>query len=284
LTQQSVGSAQLNPNQILETNEGKAELLLTPGVFLRIGNTSEIRMASARLTDTEVELLRGSAMVEAAEVFKDSNIRVLDSGTAVRLEKSGLYEFTAGPGAHVAVYDGQAEVDRGDQHLKLKKGKELDLGGPLRAHKFDRDQHDELYAWSSLRSEYSSEASLQSARTVFVNNGWSGPGWYWTPSWDMYAYLPGDGILYSPFGWGFYSPWWGFYGPVYGIGYGYGNRFFHGGRHWTSGGAFRGRGPVGSAGRGAIGGFGGHSDSFGARGFSGMGGLGSRHGMGGGHR
>ena len=50
---------------------------------------------------------------------------------------------------------------------------------------------------------------MQSARTVFVGGGsyWDGPGWYWNPYWDMYGFIPGDGIWYSPFGWPFYSPW-----------------------------------------------------------------------------
>ena len=41
-------------------------------------------------------------------------------------------------------------------------------------------------------------------------------------------FLPGDGIWYSPFGWGFYSPWWVFDAPFFGYGYGYsGGRYFH---------------------------------------------------------
>ena len=68
---------------------------------------------------------------------------------------------------------------------------------------------------------------MQSARTVFVGGGpyWDGPGWYWNPYWDMYGFIPGDGIWYSPFGWPFYSPWAYGYGFGYGFG-GYGRGFF----------------------------------------------------------
>ena len=37
VTSRSVGSVQVQPNQVLETGQGRAEILLTPGVFLRVG-------------------------------------------------------------------------------------------------------------------------------------------------------------------------------------------------------------------------------------------------------
>ncbi len=75
---------------------------------------------------------------------------------------------------------------------------------------------------------------MQSARNIFVNGGayWDGPGWYWNPYWDLYGFIPGDGIWYSPFGWPFYSPWVAYgYGFGYGFGgYGYGG-YGHGFHH-----------------------------------------------------
>src|SRR6266542_434720 len=75
VSSKNVGSTELYQNQILKTGRGKAEVLLTPGVFLRMGDNSELRMVSAGLTDTRVELLRGEAMVEATEILKENNIR-----------------------------------------------------------------------------------------------------------------------------------------------------------------------------------------------------------------
>src|ERR1035441_2864301 len=40
---------------VLRTELGRAEVLLTPGVFLRIDENSSIRMVSNRLTDTRIE-------------------------------------------------------------------------------------------------------------------------------------------------------------------------------------------------------------------------------------
>src|SRR5579862_5529270 len=60
------------PNQILATGQGMAEMLLTPGAFFRVGPNSQVRMISPGLADTALELVKGSAMVEAAELFKEN--------------------------------------------------------------------------------------------------------------------------------------------------------------------------------------------------------------------
>jgi hypothetical protein len=59
LNSKSIGSAELQPGQSLVTGKGKAEVLLTPGVFLRVGNNSSVQMISPSLTDTEVGLDKG---------------------------------------------------------------------------------------------------------------------------------------------------------------------------------------------------------------------------------
>ena len=64
LSDKGLRSTFLNANDTLSTDLGKAEILLTPGVFLRIGDNSEIRMVSPSLTDTQVELKKGKAMIE----------------------------------------------------------------------------------------------------------------------------------------------------------------------------------------------------------------------------
>jgi hypothetical protein len=201
LTHKSIGSTELEPNQVLSTDCGKAEVLLTPGVFLRVGDNSAVRMVATELTNTQVELLNGEVMVEATEVLRGNNITVLDHGAVTRVEKNGLYDFKAAP-PDVAVYDGKAEVTMNDRKVDLKKGRQVELAGDFKSQKFDTKDPDPLYSWSDVRSQYLAEASLGSARTLVVNGGWWGPGWYWNPYWSMYSFLP-NGFLYSPFGWGF---------------------------------------------------------------------------------
>src|SRR5579884_1296613 len=50
LNSQAVGNASLDNGQVLQTGNGKAEILLTPGVYLRVGNNSTVRMVSNSLT------------------------------------------------------------------------------------------------------------------------------------------------------------------------------------------------------------------------------------------
>src|ERR1700732_2441748 len=63
---------EIKENQELRIGEGRAEVLLTPGVFLRMSENSSIRMLSTRLTDTRVEILTGSVMVEYDDAPKDN--------------------------------------------------------------------------------------------------------------------------------------------------------------------------------------------------------------------
>src|SRR5947208_814616 len=59
ISEKDLKSTFLNTNDTLSTDLGKAEVLLTPGVFLRVGDNSQVRTVSASLTDIQIELLRG---------------------------------------------------------------------------------------------------------------------------------------------------------------------------------------------------------------------------------
>lgn len=206
----------LNANDTLSTDIGKAEVLLTPGVFLRIGDNSRIRMVSPSLTDIQVQLERGEAMIEVDDLVKDNHVTMLAPGGSVAIQKTGLYRFTTEPAPTASVIDGKAEVLVGDRKVEIGKGREVVLAANLKPEKFDRKREDDLYAWSNVRSEYNAAASYQSARNVTINNyggwgglgfgGWYGPGWFWNSGFNTWAWLPMDGAFYSPFGYGFYGP------------------------------------------------------------------------------
>jgi FecR protein len=214
-----VGQLVAAPGQVISTADGKAEMLLTPGVFLRLDANSAVKMISPSLTRTTVELLQGKAMVEADQVEKENHIAVVDHGANTWIEKHGVYEFNAA-NPMVAVYDGKAQVREDDRTRDVGKGEEVALtqNPKLKTRDFNRKTEDDLYAWSKLRSEYVSEANMASAQTIVMGNPgwWYGTGWYWNPWFDSWAFVPGDGFLYSPFGFGFYSPaFWGAYAPFY---------------------------------------------------------------------
>jgi FecR protein len=302
LDAKSIGSVALQSGQSLDTQEGKVEFLLTPGVFVRLGGNSSVKMISPGLSDTEIELDHGQAMVEVAELHPENHILIDAGGATTRLLKTGLYDFDSSR-SQLRVFDGQADVTQGDSHHTVKGGQQLALGNSFssKAKKFDRkaDDQDDLYRWSSLRSAYLAEENVDAA-ALYANTGWGpwgagwwGAGWYWDPWYDGFTFIPGDGIFYSPFGWGFYSPWWVYQAPFYGyggFGYGYGRGFYRHhfstndhnwgpGSHYVTSphyanGTYRGSGSSGGFRSGAMTG-GGH---FGGGGFAG----GGFHGGGGG--
>ena len=104
--------AEVKDKQDLQTEVGRAEVLLTPGVFLRLGENSGIRMVSNKLTDTRVEFLKGSAIVDFVEVAKDNQVTMNYQDYQVTFVKKGIYRFDSEP-AELKVYTGEAIVARG---------------------------------------------------------------------------------------------------------------------------------------------------------------------------
>ena len=222
LSSNSAGSAQLQAGQTLNTQSGKVEVLLTSGVFLRVDDNSSVKMINAGLANTEVEVDKGRAMVEGTDITKNNNIRVDEGDAATRILKNGLYGFDANENS-IRVFKGKAEVVEKDKKVDLGNEREVVLSpnAKLKGQDFDaRKYEDDFFRWSALRSGYLSEASVDQAR-IYVNDGpgWLGLGWYWDPWFDCYTFIPGGGIFYSPFGWGFYSPFAVYHSPFFYAGY-----------------------------------------------------------------
>ena len=270
----SVNNTTLQSGETLSTTNGKVEILLTPGIFLRLGENSTVQMVSPNLTHTEVRIEHGLANVEVDQIHGENKILIdLPNGQS-QLMKKGLYTFDAG-NSSVRVFNGQANVYPGSdpktdiKPIEVKGKRQLILTGDgEKPQHFSKNQaQDDLYKWSSLRSQYLGEANLNLASEYAGSAGFY-PGWYWAGGPYGYTWLPGNGLFWNSYGSGFYSPYYVYGGgPIYRGGRGfYGNRGYPGGYR---GGAFAG----GS--RGApVGGFHGSHGS--------MGGGGSRGG--GGHR
>jgi hypothetical protein len=273
LNARDAGNATLAPGQEITTGKGKAEILLTPGVFLRLDDNSAVKMVSPDLTLTQVELEKGRAGIEVDEIHDQNNLQVIDAGVTTRLNKRGYYEFDANKPeamvfsgeAHVLVGDNQWRAIKGHHELALSEGPALAKEKP--AGFSENDAKDELYNWNSLRSEYMAEANNQMAAEY--TGPYAGPGWYLNPWGFGYAYM-GFGPFASPFGWGFYPYGWGGFYPYGGF---YGGYY---GRRGYVGHGYVGRGYVGGAIRGnaghAVGGFGGVHSGGGFGGFHGGGG------------
>ncbi len=210
----SLKSTFLNAGGLLETTDGKAEVLLTPGVFLRVGDHSRIRMLKPSLIDTQLAVEAGESMLEVDQFVKESKITISMRGGITEIEKNGLYRFMADGAPSVGVIEGKAEVAFGEKHTNLGKGREVLLDDSLKAEAFDKDRADDLFAWSNIRSQYNASLTYQAAKTAVTSGydagyggygGYYGQGWFWNNGFNSWLWMPGS-AFYSPFGWGFYGP------------------------------------------------------------------------------
>jgi hypothetical protein len=200
--------------QTLATQDGRAEILLTPGVFLRVGENSAIRMVQNKLDDTRIEIQSGTSMVQVSQLLEDNAITLLYHDQTIALQKKGLYRVDADQGL-LRVYDGEAKVASAEKNVVAKKGHEVQLDAQLTAKNFDAKDTDAFYRWNERRDEYIAEANIYAAKSARDSglgfNGSSayasGAGaWSYNPWFGMFTYMPFDGMYTSPFGYGYYSP------------------------------------------------------------------------------
>lgn len=220
----------IKENAKLTTTAGRAEVLLTPGVFLRMGDGSGIRMVTNRLIDTRVELLSGKAMLEADSPMKDTAVTLVYGDYQVHVRKASLFEIQTEPG-QLKMYHGEAEVEAHGETTVVRAGRMLPFGRAMVTEKFDVKDGDELARWNMQRSQTVSVANVSAAKslrdsgTSFGANG----GWYFNPYYSMYTYIPGGGTYWNSYGYGFWSPntvnnvYYGGGGGYGGAGYGGGN-------------------------------------------------------------
>lgn len=190
--------------QTLAAEDGRAEVLLTPGVFLRLAENSSLRMISNLLADTKLEVISGSALIEVGELLKDNAITVQFHDASVELVKKGLYRFDA-DGGSLRVYDGEARVTAASEKLVARRGREIEFGDQLEARNFDTKDTDAFYRWGERRDEYVSEANVLAAKSSYTTGTGAG-SWAWNPWFGMFSFVPATGLYYSPFGYAFFSP------------------------------------------------------------------------------
>jgi hypothetical protein len=218
---------EVKETMVFRTEEGRAEVLLPPGVFFRLGEKSSFKMISNRLIDTRVELLTGSAVMEIDDMAKEASVTVLCKDGTITLSKAGLYRFDSQP-AQVKVYKGSADVAVNGQTLAVGAGKMVQVDGAVAmAEKFNIADTDSLDRWSHRRAEVLANANVSAAKQAHYggygasnpcatyggyggyNNGpfmkpWG--TWGYNPYYGMGTYIPCNGTLNSPYGYRYWSP------------------------------------------------------------------------------
>jgi hypothetical protein len=169
----------------LRTADGRAEVLLTPGVFLRMGERSAIRMVANDLADTQVELQSGSAIVDAGEPNPGTSVTLIYKDWKVRFAQKGSYRIDSDP-PRLRVRQGEAEVFAGPagQPISVESGMTLPFAGVLVPERSSGEPGDALSDWSSGRNE---SITADDAITAQIDE-------------DPASGAPGlDGLTYFPF-------------------------------------------------------------------------------------
>jgi hypothetical protein len=175
----------------LRTEKGRAEVLLTPGVFIRMGERSTIRMVANELSDTRVELLAGSAVVDSAEPASGTSVELLHKNWSVHFLDQGVYRINSDP-PHLWVLQGKAEVSsRKGDGLLLSHGMDVAFAPTLvPSQSPDRDHpRDGLSLWAdgrrqSIAADNTIAANIQDPATLSIS----------TPSVDSFTNFPVIGL------------------------------------------------------------------------------------------
>lgn len=203
---------QMNNGSELRTQDGRAEVLLTPGTFLRIGANSAIRMVSNQLDDTRVELLNGSAVLnQGSDTLADTSVTILCNFDQVHIKKAGRYRFDTVP-PQVKVESGEAEVTADDKSVEAGAGDVVPFEGKLTARKLLSGSNDsgvtkpgdDLDNWNASRDSTVAENNSAAAASDLsgVIDGWQNNPDSVLQSLGIPPYIPGMSSMVPPPGYG----------------------------------------------------------------------------------
>ena len=198
--------------EIMTGKDGKVEILLNPGSFVRLGANSDFEFESTSLDNLKLQLNRGSAMFEII-TDDDFKISVKTPKAEFYLVKSGIYrlDVLADGTGRLEVRKGRAQIgNTAATKIKKKKAAIFD-GDEVAIEKFDRDDKDSLERWSEFRSEQLADANAQLSQRNLRNtliSGFNNNAWSFYNTFGLWAYSPQfGGYCFLPFGYGWNSPY-----------------------------------------------------------------------------
>src|SRR6266550_7988013 len=207
----------LETGDIVRTGlDGRVEMLLNPGSYLRLGENSEFELADNSLQNLEVRLIRGTAVVEATGA-EDTEllINIITPHTRLAIVRRGLYRLNVvpGDGTELIVRKGRVMLD--DSHTKVKAGNKVIFSNHsfsiAKLEQTDKKNLDGLETWSKQRAEIVAQAN-QKIRGRDMNllmaslNGWDhrfsayGGIWMFNAASSCYTFVPFFMGWGSPYG------------------------------------------------------------------------------------
>lgn len=204
-------------DRLMTGPDGRVELLLNPGSYLRLAGDSEIELADSSLDSLQVKLLKGAAIIEMAGSGDSLAPLTLRSGLAmIVLDRKGVYRIQSdslADSVNVRVFKGRATIN--GEEVKDRREASILRNGEFASAKFDTKQRDEFDQWSSSRAETLaalndrlSKETLGSLSSGYRNDpfGRRGRGGYWVYSalFGARTFLPYHSGWSSPYGFGYH--------------------------------------------------------------------------------
>lgn len=206
-----------------------AEILLNPGSYLRLAESSEFHFDDISLDHLKLRLVKGSAIIEATGVADmDLGIKVSTPNATFTIIRSGIYRINVEQNAsELAVYKGRASYGT-DATATLKGGNSVRLSNGVAELAKVPKEKDPFELWSKQRAELLAKANERLARRTL--NGYlserSWDSWFWGPRrFGLWTFNASYGCYtFLPFYYGWASPYGHYYGSYYWRG-GYGGYY-----------------------------------------------------------
>ena len=207
-------------DRVRTASDGRVEILLNPGSYLRLGGDSEVELANNSLANLEVRLIRGTAIVEASGVEETQMlINISTPHARLAIDRQGLYRLNVVPDDATELIVRKGRVILGDSHTKVKGGnkvvfsataisvakltdEEKKLEKDVAIERWSKDRAETLARANSRlnrRSINSAFASLSS--DFFLFNGFGRSGlWLYNSRAGCYTFVPYGFGSSSPYG------------------------------------------------------------------------------------
>lgn len=153
LNQQFGAFPAIREGSTLRTEDGRAEILLTPGVFLRIDHRSSVRLVSNALSNTRVEFLQGSAILDSNDAVPGNSVVLIYKSYELRFPKPGVYRLDSEPGVF-ETYTGEAQITpQGETPQTIDESHQFFFGIGMQTRKFGDGAVDQFSEWARNRAE-----------------------------------------------------------------------------------------------------------------------------------
>lgn len=258
-------------DRVRTSYDGRVEILLNPGSYLRVGGNSEVELSDNTLSNLEVRLLRGTAIVEATGADGvELNISISTPHTKLAIVRQGLYRLNVVPDDATELIVRKGRVILSDSHTKVKGGNKVVFSATavsvakLTNEEKKAAEKSDVDMWSKERADTLAKANRRITDRMMTSAFASFGGfdalrrnslgyWFYNSRIGCYTFLP---LFYgwgSPYGSTYATSIYGSYGW-----YGYGGGYWPNTSSGGNGGSRGGSGGQGNTGGGSAGGNGGY--------------------------